>query len=196
VGNNSAAEASVVFTGFVVVSSPLCVINKEDHRCIASQDCRPSLVGAGPDRRSRPTPARAQYYVCSPLVVASAPVAVAQVPTIRRRDLLRTPVTTLCAAPVVTYSARRSCHFTPADHVVLATHAGRHYAAPAAAYVAPGQLLVLPPPVVSRLPGTRRVTTCGRLFRPRVYSATTYYGPGRTPAYSGRALLHPLYYRY
>src|SRR5262245_22754935 len=159
----------------------------------------PVLVALGLLLILAPTPVRAQYYVCSPLIAASSPVAVGQVayynPVV---TYSAPPVTTYYApAPVVTYSAPAVVHYSgpvtsyyPPAPVVT-------YAAPAAAYVAPVRYSFYQAPVVT--PAYSYSTSYyvrPGLFRPRVYSATTYYGPVVTPAYYGPSYYTPLYYRY
>jgi len=178
-----------------VVSSPLCVINQGATDAIASARCRTERSWRCPDRRSRPHARRAHNYVCSPLVVLGARRRRAGSLLSADRDLLRTPGDdVLCAGTRGAYSPRGRAVLRP-DHVVLCTHAGRHYAAPAAAYVAPVSYSFT---TAGRDAGLRVLDELLRrpgLFRPRVYSRRLLR-PGRNPAYSGRAYYTPLYYRY
>ncbi len=160
----------------------------------------PALVALGLLLVLAPTPARAQYYVCGPLVAASSPVAVGQVtyyqPTVTYSA--PAPVTTYYApAPVVTYSAPTVAYYSGPVTSYYAPAPVVTYAAPAAAYVAPVRYSFYQPPVVT--PAYSYSTSYyvrPGLFRPRVYSATTYYGPAVTPAYYGSSYYTPLYYRY
>jgi len=148
-----------------------------------------------------PTIARAQYYVCAPFV-AAAPVAVAQVPVQSYYApsvsySAPVPVTSYYAsAPVVAYSAPVAQYYGPVTSYYPATPVVT-YAAPAAAYVAPVRYSFYQAPVVT--PAYSYSTSYyvrPGLFRPRVYGATTYYGPVVTPAYYGPAYYTPRYYRY
>ncbi|MCC6420304.1 MAG: hypothetical protein IT429_18880 [Gemmataceae bacterium] len=127
---------------------------------------------------------QAQVYVCPPTVAyySPAPVVTYAAPA---------PVVTYSApAPVVTYAA-------PAPVVTYAAPAPVvTYSAPA--YVAPVRYSFYSP-VVAAVPTYASTSYYVRpgLFRPRVYSATTFYGPA--PSYSavyGSAYYTPLYFRY
>jgi hypothetical protein len=138
-----------------------------------------------------PAPARAQVYYEPPVIAYSAPVVTYSAPA---------PVVTYSvpvvrySAPVVTYSAPVVTYYAPRRYVAYSAPV---YVAPV--YVAPVRYSFYSPVITAAPPVYASTSYYVRpgLFRPRVYSATTYYGPA--PSYGavyGSAYYTPLYFRY